>query len=292
MKQILPTEDASKISVRAHKNLIYLLNGFQLRLLEIPRIFNNCHLQPELLLLRAEVILKTIRYPALLDKMHLYYGNSQESKKEERRSLLANILPTGLRMRRREKQNVTDPAPRDLLGLTLPYNTDFHLDRQNVLIANCLRLLEDLLKHYALLPERMSFKLLRTVVPSLKDLAAGCTRHLSSCKTVHLLTSLRNCARIDQRKNLLRITGILTLSSVRSFLARPGVSQSEIGHIISSLEHISHQVDLIYCQEKGQHRLLFSTFLYLYNFLRKAAVARNDGRSRLDEMAKKVIYFI
>ena len=182
---------------------------------------------------------------------------------------------------------MTDPAPRDLLGLTLPYNTDFHLDRQNILIANCLRLLEDLLKHYALLAERMSFKLLRTVVPGLKDLVAGCTRHLPSCKTVHLLTSLSNCARIDQRKNLLRITGILTLSAVRSFLARPGVSQSEIGDIISSLQHISQQVDLIYCQEKGQHKLLFSTFLYLYNYLRKEAVAGKDGRSRLDEMGKK-----
>ena len=68
LNQILPSTGGSKVSVTVHNNLMYFSNGLSLTLLEIPRMFNDSHFLPELLLLKADVMLKAISYPYLFNK--------------------------------------------------------------------------------------------------------------------------------------------------------------------------------------------------------------------------------
>ena len=68
LNQILPSTGGSKVSVTVHNNLMYFSNGLSLTLLEIPRMFNDSHFLPDLLLLKADVMLKAISYPYLFEK--------------------------------------------------------------------------------------------------------------------------------------------------------------------------------------------------------------------------------
>ena len=253
-KQFLPESDLKEVSVRARGNLIYICGGgHSLTVIEIPRIFNEGHLQAELLLLKADVTLKSIRYPYLLDQMHQYYREHVEDDRENQTFLsqilqesLDNIQHITLRMKgcKRKLEMKSSPVE-DRLGLTLPYQASFPLgQRENILVENTQGLLVQVMNNLSLLPGR-DRQYLRTIGTNITKIAQKCAKYLSSSEILHMLSSFINCADTDHNKNLLRIMGILTLSAVKSFLSKQRISKSDLGQMIISLGKFSNKVDLI-----------------------------------------------
>ena len=72
--------------------------------------------------------------------------------------------------------------------------------------------------------------------------------------------------------------GILTLSTVKTILSKPSVSKSNLGKVILSLEKFSNQIDLIYIKRRGQHKLLFSSFLHVYTFILQSEDVHLKGK--------------
>ena len=72
--------------------------------------------------------------------------------------------------------------------------------------------------------------------------------------------------------------GTLTLTSVKSLLSNQRVSKSDLGKIIVSLEKFSNHVDFIYIKRRGQYKLLFSSFLYAYNFIHQSEDVQLKGK--------------
>ena len=270
----------------ARRNLIYISSGHTMTIIEIPRIFNESHLQPELLLLKADVTLKSIHYPYLLDQMHQYYMEHVEEERENQTFLseilqesLDNIQHNTLRMKgcKRKLEMKSSPVE-DRLGLTLPYQGSFPLgQRENILVENTQGLLVQVMNNLSLLPGR-DRQYLRTIGTNITKIAQKCAKYLSCSEILHLLSSFINCADTDHNKNLLRIMGILTLSTVKSALSKGRISKSELGKIIISLEKFSDQVDLIYIERRGQYKLLFSSFLHVYNFIIKSEDIQLKGK--------------
>ena len=258
-------------------------------IIEIPRIFNERHLQAELLLLKADVTLKSLHYPYLLDQMHQYYLEHVEEERENQTFLseilqesLDNIQHITLRMRGRggmRRLEMKSSPVEDRLSLTLPYQGSFPLgQRENILVENTEGLLVQVVTNFSLLPGRAQ-QYLRTIVPNItKILHKICAKYLSSSQVLHLLSRLINCGDIDHNKNLLRIMGILTLSTVKARLSKRIISKSDLGNIIISLEKFSNQVDEIYIGRRGQYKLLFSSFLHVYNFIHQSEDIQLKGK--------------
>ena len=286
-KQFLPESDLKEVSVRARGNLIYICGGgHSLTVIEIPRIFNEGHLQAELLLLKADVTLKSIRYPYLLDQMHQYYREHVEDDRENQTFLsqilqesLDNIQHITLRMRGSRRKLETKPSQvEDRLSLTLPYQHTFPLgQRAKILIENSQGLLVQVVNQLSLLPWR-DHRYFRSILPNITKIVQKCGQYLSCSQIVHLLSSFINCSDIDHNKHLLRIMGILTLSTVKSFLSKQRISKSDLAKIIISLEKFSNQIDLIYMERSRQHKLLFSSFLYVYNFIHQSEDVQLKGK--------------
>ena len=232
----------------------------------------------------------------IFPKMHLYYDNSQD-KRENRNSKMEELFPYSLhtvqRLTRRwrsKRSCAVRSNPVDILSLTLPYlQSNFTVGgRPERLAINCLGLFEDIIRHYSLLPHRLSSKILGIILPKLKEIVRGCYRHFPCCitLTVHLLSSFTNCSKIDQQRNFLKLIGILTLSTVKAFFGKRGLSKSETGRIINFLVKMSDQVEQIYIERRGQHKLLFSSFLHVYNVLRQSS----DTQLKGNYSNKKIAY--
>ena len=282
IKQFLPEPDLKEVSVTARRNLIYICSGHNMTVIEIPRIFNDRHLQAELLLLKSDVMLKSLRYPYLLDQMHQYYREHVEDDRESQtflsqilRESLHNIQHITFRMRKPE----TKPSlVEDRLSLTLPYQSTFPLgQRGKILLENIQRLLVQVLNNFSFLPWR-DYRYFRSILPKITKTVQRCGKYLSSSQIVHLLTDFINCSDIDHNKNLLRIMGILTLSAVKSFLSKQRISKSDLGQMIISLGKFSNKVDLIYRERRGQHKLLYSSFLHIYNFIHESEDVKLKGK--------------
>ena len=104
----------------------------------------------------------------IFPKMHLYYDNSQD-KRENRNSKMEELFPDSLhtvqRLTRRwrsKRSCAVRSNPVDILSLTLPYlQSNFTVGgRPERLAINCLGLFEDIIRHYSLLPHRLSSKIL------------------------------------------------------------------------------------------------------------------------------------
>ena len=218
--------------------------------------------------------------------MHLYYYNNQD-KRENRDSNMkefpSSSLHTVHRLTRRWRRIAVRSSPVDMLSLTLPYQSNLTLGgRPERLATNCLGLLEDIIRHYSILPHRLSSKILRIILPKLKEIVRGCYRHFPCCSTLtlHLLACFTNCSKIDQQRNFLKLIEILTLSTVKAFFGKPGISKSEIGRIINFLVKMSDDVEQVYIERgerRGQHKLLFSSFLHVYNVLRQSSDVQLKG---------------
>ena len=288
IKQLLPAPDLREVSVTARGNLIFVSSGRNMTIIEIPGIFNDRHLQAELLLLKADVTLKSLRYPYLLDKMHQYYyrehvedvtGN-QTFLSQLLQESLDNIQHVTLRIRGGKGKIELEKSSQveDRLSLTLPYTRSFPLgQRTSLLLENIQGLLVQVLTNFTLLPGR-DHRYFRAIVPSITKIVSRLEKYLSSYQILHLLASFINCADIDHNKNLLRIMGVLTLSTIKSILSNPRISKSDFGKIIISLEKFSDQVDLIYIQRRGQYKLLFSSFLSAYNFIHQSEDVQLKGK--------------